>query len=146
MDPNRTLSPADKMTAAEWHEARADRCIKEALYTALAERLAHLDAVDLAVDMAVSGELHHLPARCGSCDGPIAGVGLCPICRAWATSVEARLNDREAMRKLKVQLAATELMEMLRVTPMSDLHSEKLHRIDLTPYETSVFEAYTGGA
>jgi len=52
MDPNRTLSPADKMTAKEWHEAKADRRIKEAMYTALAEKLAYLDAVDLAVDMA----------------------------------------------------------------------------------------------
>jgi hypothetical protein len=43
-NPEVTLSPADKLTAKEWHEEKADRRIKERLYTQLASRLVLLDA------------------------------------------------------------------------------------------------------
>jgi hypothetical protein len=126
--PDVTLSPADKMTAKEWHEAKADRRIKEAMYTALAERLAYL-------------ETKH---ACKSCDKPnvYGDDALCPICRAWANAAEARLTNREATRRLKVALVAAELSAMLRVIPISDLYSPSYHAISLRPYEDSLREAH----
>lgn len=151
MDPNATLRPADKMTTEEWHGSRTDRLVKEAVYTALAERLAYLDALSSERDRKeamyskLAERLAYLDTKhpCKACDRPICGDdALCPICRAWTTAVTARLTDRVATRKLKVQLVAGELLEFFhQMSAVSELYSHDYYAVSLRPFEDQLWES-----
>jgi hypothetical protein len=123
MDPNVTLKPVDKMTADEWRAERAERERKEALYARLDARLAWF--------------AEHPHANCQSCFKRFQvsemPEGLCTVCGAWARAAVARLRDREATRRLKVQLAAAEALELLRVLAVSDLVASSM--LTLSPLE-----------
>jgi len=126
VDPNVTARPADKMTAEEWRAQREDQRRKDAMHEALKVRLAWYDA--------------HPHENCQSCFKrfPVSGMtdGLCAICGAWAASALRRLEDREATRRLKVQLAAMDLLAMFdRMPAISDFRSADLCRVNLRPFE-----------
>jgi len=127
MDPNDvTLRPADKMTADEWRAEREDRRRRELLYDALVVRLAFLDA--------------HPHDNCRGCFKRFQVSemtdGLCTICGAWAAAAIRRLESREETRRLKVRLAAMDLLAMFdRMPAISDFSSSDLCRVNLRPFE-----------